>query len=316
MEECLNSIQNQTLSEIEIILINDGSTDGSKDIIHSYQERDGRIISIDKANSGYGDSLNKGLEIASGEYICIVESDDFIPNDFLELLYDEAESPDVPLDIIKTDYNEFNDDMNEVRHFEKRSAIKNEQYYNKVIPDVTPDLLIDVDTHNWNGLYRNSFIKEHGIRHNNSPGASYQDTGFRFQCLTQADSILFTHGPRYNYRVDNKSSSIHTNDSKVFAIADEYSFVEGCLRNNESIDRYNDALDIIRYESYKWNYDHLTHDNKKKFVNRWKMELKRHKNRKNRIKPKKQALDEWMIRNLTPGLYVRGLTIKRRLLNS
>ena len=79
--ECLESVIKQTLKDIEIICVNDGSTDNSLEIIKKFARKDERIKIIDKPNSGYGDSMNKGLETETGEYIGIVESDDFIEPD-------------------------------------------------------------------------------------------------------------------------------------------------------------------------------------------------------------------------------------------
>lgn len=86
----MESLTKQTLKNIEIICINDGSSDNSLEIIKKFAEFDERIVIIDKTNSGYGDSMNKGLEIAKGQYIGIVESDDFINEDMFENLYNLA----------------------------------------------------------------------------------------------------------------------------------------------------------------------------------------------------------------------------------
>ena len=75
LRECLDSIVNQTLTDIEIICINDGSTDGTLGIIKEYAAKDKRIKIIDKENEGYGKSMNRGLDAATGEYVGIVESD-------------------------------------------------------------------------------------------------------------------------------------------------------------------------------------------------------------------------------------------------
>ena len=86
LNECLISLQNQTLKDIEIICVNDGSTDNSLDIIMEYIN-DNRFIIINKNNSGYGDSMNQGLNFANGEYIGIVESDDFVDIEMFKSLY-------------------------------------------------------------------------------------------------------------------------------------------------------------------------------------------------------------------------------------
>ncbi|MCM1338279.1 MAG: glycosyltransferase, partial [Muribaculaceae bacterium] len=87
LSQCLESILSQSLQEIEIICINDGSTDSSYQILEKYKTLDERIIIIDKTNSGYGSACNIGLKLARGEYICIVESDDFIASNMLEDMY-------------------------------------------------------------------------------------------------------------------------------------------------------------------------------------------------------------------------------------
>ena len=92
IRECLESIRVQTHTNIEVICINDGSTDGTGDIIDEYVASDARFKVIHKPNSGYGDSMNKGLEAATGDYIGIVESDDWIDPNMYEVLYQTAEA--------------------------------------------------------------------------------------------------------------------------------------------------------------------------------------------------------------------------------
>ena len=88
--ECMESVVNQTLKDIEIICINDGSTDGSLEILKSYAQKDDRIVLVDKENGGYGIGMNIGLDKATGEYIGIVEPDDFIPLNMYSDLYEKA----------------------------------------------------------------------------------------------------------------------------------------------------------------------------------------------------------------------------------
>lgn len=102
LRECLDSAVAQTLKDIEIICINDGSTDSSPDIIREYMERDSRVKMIDKANSGYGDSMNRGLEMARGEYVGILESDDFMFEGSLQKLVAKADAEHA--DVVKGDF--------------------------------------------------------------------------------------------------------------------------------------------------------------------------------------------------------------------
>lgn len=90
LRRCLDSIINQTMNDIEIILIDDGSTDNSGNICDEYAEKDDRIIVIHKENGGVSSARNKGLDIASGEYVTFVDSDDYIDNNMYEVLYRNA----------------------------------------------------------------------------------------------------------------------------------------------------------------------------------------------------------------------------------
>ena len=105
LPDCLDSLVNQTLEDIEIICINDGSDDDSLEILYRYAEKDTRINVINKKNSGYGHTMNVGMKEARGEYIGILESDDFTDNAMFEQLYSAAIVCNA--DIIKTNYWEY-----------------------------------------------------------------------------------------------------------------------------------------------------------------------------------------------------------------
>lgn len=92
LRECLDSVIQQTLQDIEIICVNDGSTDNSLQILKEYAQNDSRIKIIDKPNSGYGQTMNVGMQNATGEYIGIVEPDDYVELDMFETLYNTANS--------------------------------------------------------------------------------------------------------------------------------------------------------------------------------------------------------------------------------
>ena len=106
LEQALDSLIAQTFSDFEALCINDGSTDGSLDIIKRYMEKDQRFRLIDKDNSGYGASMNLGIDTARGEYIGILEPDDFFEPNALELLYGLVKdaSADAPVDVAKANY--------------------------------------------------------------------------------------------------------------------------------------------------------------------------------------------------------------------
>ena len=107
LDQALSSVEKQTHRNLEIICVNDGSTDGSLDIIKAHAARDDRYIVIDKQNEGYGASCNKGIEVAKGEWIAIFEPDDWIESGMYGdmLAFAGRECPDAVVDVIKTPYS-------------------------------------------------------------------------------------------------------------------------------------------------------------------------------------------------------------------
>ena len=100
--KCLDALTKQTLSDIEIVAVNDGSTDSSPNILRTYAEKDPRIRIIDKPNSGYGASMNRGIDEARGEYVGIVEPDDYPDLVMFDKLYKAAKKHNC--DLIKCNY--------------------------------------------------------------------------------------------------------------------------------------------------------------------------------------------------------------------
>ena len=102
LKECMDSVVNQTLKDIEIICIDDGSRDSTGNILDEYAQKDNRIKVIHKANSGYGHSMNVGLQNATGEYIGIIETDDFADLNMFDELYKAAKENHA--DVVKSNY--------------------------------------------------------------------------------------------------------------------------------------------------------------------------------------------------------------------
>ena len=129
--ECMESIVNQTLQDIEIICVDDGSTDNSGKILDDYAQKDNRIKVIHKQNEGYGKAMNIGLDTATGEYIGIVEPDDYVALDMYESLYKIAKENDV--DFVKADYQSFIGEKEERTFYYVKLYNGEKNYYNKVI---------------------------------------------------------------------------------------------------------------------------------------------------------------------------------------
>ena len=215
LRQCLDSIVNQTLKDIEIILVDDGSTDSCPSICDEYASKDKRIIVIHKQNQGLGAAYNTGLDIAKGEYIGFVESDDFIELNMYEELYKKAVETGV--DVVIGGFYFVN---NEVKKPE--TSILNS--VNKDIFDVysCPQML---NTHSsvWSKIYKKDFLNKNNIKFND-----FNSENFGYYCdipfwtticcvcnkFSKVDKIL------YNYRIDNpNASSVNSrNDSTLLNI--------------------------------------------------------------------------------------------------
>lgn len=232
LEQCLESIVRQTLNDIEIICINDGSTDGCFDILKEYAKEDSRIIVVDKENEGYGVGMNIGMDKATGEYIGIVEPDDYVPLNMFEDLYLKAKEYD--LDFVKADFYRFSTERNGNMHLTYNHLTGKKEKYNILFnPQLEPESLTYV-MNTWSGIYKRSFLIENNIRHHETPGASFQDNGFWIQTFCFATRAMILDKPYYMNRRDNPNSSVNSPE-KVYCMNEEYRYIRNVLQQYPDI---------------------------------------------------------------------------------
>lgn len=262
LRQCLESAREQSLSNIEIICINDGSTDSSLDIINEYVEADPRFRVLDKPNSGYGDSMNKGLSMCTGEYVGILESDDFLDSGALETMYRAAKQCDAQ--VVKCDfylYWSLPEERNEkfgwvdaLLEGHVNPQVEREVFYRK--PSI------------WSAIYRRDFLEKNDISFLPSPGASYQDAGFNFKVWASCDNAVLLNEAFLHYRQDNEKSSVNS-PGKVFCVCDEYEEMHRYLDSHCQARIYlRSVLAKMRFDSYEWNYDRLSPELREQFVPR------------------------------------------------
>ncbi len=222
LEQCVRSAMNQTLREIEILCVNDGSTDSSLEILQRLAAEDDRIRMMTKENSGYGHTMNVGIENSRGKYLIFLESDDFIAPEFCEEMYGLCER--YALDMAKSDYYEFKTKRHGAKVCARYRKTSDYDHYHQVLnPAENTDVFYDA-MYTWTCMYRRDFLEQHKIRHHETPGASFQDNGFWFQSLMHCKRLYLTDKAFYYYRQDNPASSIH-NKEKVYAFSKEYAFI-------------------------------------------------------------------------------------------
>lgn len=196
LPNCLQSLINQTLNNIEIIIVNDGSTDGSQKMINHFAKKDGRIKTIIQENQGLGAVRNKGIEAASGEYLAFIDSDDWIEADYCQSMYEKAKAEDA--DLVICDYAVEIQDTGKTVY---PDIAKN--YAGKPKDAFITDLLKGrVSGFSWNKLYRRSMIEQHQLVFPlREELENIEDQYFSFRCLLFADFAVFLPKPLYHYRV-------------------------------------------------------------------------------------------------------------------
>lgn len=278
LNKCLESIVEQSLKNIEIICINDGSTDNSLKIIEFYAQKDNRIKIINKANSGYGDSMNKGLALAKGDYIGIVESDDFVDSNMFEVLYQYAQ--EYQADVVKSSFNFYWENPEKIVYYNlfniDKISIDFEINKNKLLKSV-PSI--------WAAIYKREWLINENIKFLDTPGASYQDTSFHFKTSYLAKSIVLLPEAYLYYRQDNPNSSVKlAGFDKVFALHRE---VDEIRRFIEKL-KINNMEEILSYyykmklNKFMWNYGRIREEDKSEYFNVLKKDIEKLQNEWNK----------------------------------
>ena len=276
LRQCLDSVVNQTLQEIEIICVNDGSKDGSLAIMQEYAAKDRRVKIIDKENSGYGHSMNCGFSEATGEYVGIVESDDYAERNMFEVLYNHAKKYN--LDVVKSGYYFYYSKPIEKN---EKVEIASKVICNRTIcprKDFKAKMemveFFNIKPTIWSAIYRKDFLKKNNIVFNETPGASYQDAGFNFKVWACADRVQLLQEAFLHYRQDNEHSSVNSK-GKVFCVCDEYAEMERFLEDRPLLKAKLECVkNRIKYDSYMWNYDRLGQQYKYIFIERASVEFR------------------------------------------
>ena len=191
LPKCLESLTNQTLKDIEIICVNDGSMDNSLAILKEFALKDSRIRIIDNQHQGVAKTRNTGIEQSTGEYIGFVDSDDYIDIDFFEKLYNSAtkSNSDIAIASILKHKNFFN--IYNAKYTKEETAITIQDKI-KLCEDKKHFFF-----YAWNKIYHSGFIKENNIKF--SEGQIYEDVMFAIKALYYSNKIISVYGTKYHY---------------------------------------------------------------------------------------------------------------------
>lgn len=239
LERCMNSLLNQTLKDIEIILIDDGSTDGTLNLLKKYEKEYPNIVSVVALakNKGLGNARNVGISKASGEYIGFVDSDDYVDCDMFETLYQKAIADKSQL--IECDF---------VWEYPNKNIIDTGRGYN-----VGKDMLINVRVMACNKIYQSTWLKKYNPQF--AVGLKYEDVLFTYQYTPYVAKVSFVRRPFYHY-VQRCNSLANHQTIRVREIYDVLQQVVLYYKNKKIYSKYKEELEylFVRYllgSSYK-----------------------------------------------------------------
>ncbi len=276
LAKCLDSLINQTLKDIEIICINDGSTDSSLDILKEYAKKDSRIVIIDKVNEGQGIARNIAIENTSGKYLGFVDSDDVICTEMFEKMFEQAEklnSEIVICDILRNIVD--TQESNILNLFSKATAP------NKAISMTIPigeniekslinQTLLISPCYSVHRIFKKSFICENNIKF--SKNRCYEDCIFILKSHILAKNISYINTPYYIYNIHKnstlrKSSALHLKFLETTNELIEY------LKTSNLYKQFENNINYFTVMNSVWIYQKLTKKEQQEFLKLLKKQL-------------------------------------------
>lgn len=231
LRECLDSICKQTLTDIEIIVVNDGSTDNSLEICEEYAKKDQRIRIISKTNGGLSSAKNTGLKYISGEYFTFVDSDDYIREDMLEVLYGYSRYNDEITDLIACERYEVKilPEGKESLYLRDGNVVESYMLDDENDRRLLGEKLMSVHVESWGKLYRSSVYKDIVFC-----SRKHEDRYIFFELINRAKHMILIPDALYYYRVNRAGSIMNTHkkseamiyvDTNIKYIEDYHNFI-------------------------------------------------------------------------------------------
>lgn len=275
LEKCLISLVNQTLLDIEIVVVNDGSKDDSDKIISKYEkEYPTKIKSYKKENGGLSDARNYGIKHANGEYIGFVDGDDFVDIRMFKEMYDEA---------IKKSYDIVVCDLFYVYDYD---CIPHDSAIKKETTDIK-SVMLNIYPTAWNKIYKREFLNSHDLLFKKN--VWYEDVEFIYRVLPYVKSIGCVKKPFYQY-VQRSGAISKTYDERLYNYIDNWNGLVTYYKENKLYNKFYFELEYcyIRYIYGTFLKQAMNFENPKDFkkaLNTAYSEVKKHfpKYRKNKL---------------------------------
>lgn len=274
LKQCIESIISQTYRNIEIILVDDGSPDNCGKICDEYSQKDKRIIVLHKENGGLSDARNKGIDIAKGDYLTFVDSDDFVNIDYIEKLYNSIKFNNTKLAQCGISKVDENNEIIEKLNYEKNQIktsheILNELYGKRLIENVVV----------WNKMYAKELFEN--IRF--PVGKIHEDEFTTYKIFYSVDKISLLSDCLYNYRQTNESIIGKKFNKKRLNLLEALEERMDFFKNRNEIDLYEKTLKFyieqlrlyyIKVKKYVENSKEIQQDIKRKYKIEYKKFVK------------------------------------------
>ena len=236
LAKAIESVLAQTYRDFELILVNDGSKDGSLAICREYEQKDPRVRVLDKPNGGLADARNAGLEAAKGKYIEFIDGDDWIEPDLLERCIAKLEETDA--DIVIFDIYQYfvqTDTKEIISHdYDEKQVYRLYDH---------PEMITKMKNAAWNKIYRRSLFMDNNIRY--PWGYNYEDLGTTYRLLARANRIAFINRPLYNYLQDRPGNITHQFNFSVYHVLDMVKLTIDDYKNLGIYDQYYEELKCL-----------------------------------------------------------------------
>ena len=226
LEKCLDSLTGQSLNDIEILAVNDGSTDGSLKILENYASKDSRIVVLDKENGGLSDARNYAFPYIHGEYVGFIDSDDYVDPKMYEVMYNRA--IETSSDIVECNLHHTFDDYEDTeigRHIHDKK-----------------ELIMNGRSVVWNKIYKTSWLLETGVRF--PKGLIYEDVNFYCKIVPFLNKIEYVEEPFVHY-VQRGTSINNFQTLKTMQIFDILDDIHKFYEEKGLMDEYGEALEFL-----------------------------------------------------------------------
>lgn len=259
LPKCLDSIINQTLKEIEIVCVNDSSTDNTGAILDNYQQKDSRIKIINTDCRCSGGTRNRGLEAANGEYIGFVDADDWVDKDYFEKLYNTAKENSCDIAATSSVVLIENGEEKSIKYVGATPADNPVNTLEKKKKCIIATGIC------WNKIYRKDFLEKNNIHFIEIPTAA-EDNYFSALAAIFANQIIFINNSTYYYNFVSTSQTKSLKIEKDFSITDIYKQILDVIDNKNLDSQWKDVILQRAAADIKLYYSEMDKATKKKFL--------------------------------------------------